>query len=116
MGLQNAYPPGSFLTIVEDLGGSKISEEQLEKLYEELEEISRECHREVAKATEKLYAQIRQKDLQLKLKGEEIAALKEKNLRDHKLLSEDLRMQFECKLNNQKKIMQGKFDTEIKEY
>jgi hypothetical protein len=40
-------------------GGGKVSEEAMKKLRDEVADISANCHREVAKASERLYLQIR---------------------------------------------------------
>ena len=70
-----------------------------------MENISNNCHREVAKASERLYLQIRQKDLLLEKKVQEINVLKDRNLHALKLLSEDLRVYYEAKLREQQRTM-----------
>ena len=46
--LTRAFPRGHFLGIIEDMyGKGTVSEDQLKHIKEEVEMISRQCHREV---------------------------------------------------------------------
>lgn len=46
--LTRAFPHGHFLGIIEDMyGKGTISEDQLKQIKEDVEIISRQCHREV---------------------------------------------------------------------
>jgi hypothetical protein len=102
LGLQKAYPPGAFFNVMEDMiGGAGVSGDSLKKLQQEVNDISINCHREVAKASERLYLQIRQKDLLLDKKVQEINTLRDRNVHALKLFSEDLRVFYEAKLREQ---------------
>lgn len=58
--LTRAYPRNHFLGIIEDMyGKGSVSEEQLKAMKDDVELISRQCHREVQRASERLFVQIR---------------------------------------------------------
>jgi hypothetical protein len=63
LNLQKAFPPGHFHGLIEDMTGGSASAETMKKLRDELHEVSTNCHREIAKCSERLYVQIRAKDL-----------------------------------------------------
>ena len=86
-------------------GGGSVSPEAMKKLHQEVENISINCHREIAKASERLYLQIRQKDLLLDKKVEEIIALKDRNMHALKHYSEDMRVYYEAKLRDQQRTL-----------
>ena len=69
--------------------------------------MSRQSHREVVRASERLYVQIRQKDLIIQQRNAEITSLKEKHTINLKILTEDLRMQCEMKLRDLEKLLKA---------
>ena len=56
---------------------------------------------------------IRERDFQLKIKVETINAMKENYQHDIKILTEDLRMQFEMKLRDLEKLVNAHYAKEI---
>lgn len=114
--LTKNFPKGHFDGVIEDMYGGKMTSEQEKKIQQDLEDTLKDCHRAVQKNTERLSAIIREKDFQLKHKVEDMARMTDLHQHNLKILTEDLRMQFELKLRDLEKLMNGQFIKEIQNF
>jgi len=113
--LLKSYPHGHFDGVLIDMYGGKLTKELESRIQSRFEQSLKDCSSFVQKSTERLSMQIRAKDLLIKEKVVDVENLRILHAQEIMNITEDLRMQYECKLRDLEKTLHARYAREIKE-